>query len=219
MGRGTSRDAAMRRARGRMWLQIVLGLASVGIVLFFFFRERNLFAGFGDTMSRIAWVWLVLAFVAEMASVVPLAEAQRIVLAVGGAEIGLWQMILITLASNAISMSVPAGVAVAEGYLYRQYRRCGATQAVAAWGELASGAIAFAALASIALAGAVIDAGHAGLVLIPILAVVTAGSLAAAAVFRRPRVLVRWIEGIEARVGPRLGDLVARAAGPVRGLP
>ena len=191
-------------------------MAAVALVVVFFFRERHLFFGFGQSMSRVEWVWLFLALVAEMASVVPLAEAQRIVLESGGASITRRQMVLITLASNAISMSVPAGVAVAEGYLYRQYRRFRATQAVAAWGELASGAIAFAALASIGLAGAVVDAGSAGLVLIPVLSVVTAGSLAAAAVFRRPRVLVRWIEWIEARVGRRLGDLVARAAGRVR---
>jgi len=216
MGRGTSRDAATRGARRRMWLQIVLGLVSVGVVLFFFFRERHLFVGFGQTIARVSWTWLVLAFLAEMASVIPLAEAQRMVLAAGGAQIRLRPMILITLAGNAISMSVPAGVAVAEGYLYRQYRRFRARPAIAAWGELASGAIAFAALACIALAGAVIDAGQAGLVLVPLLSVVTAGSIGAAALFRRPHVLVSWIEWIEAHVGRRLGGVVSRFTGRVR---
>ena len=167
-------------------------------------------------MARITWPWLVAAFVAEMASVVPLAEAQRLVLSAGGARIPRGQMILITLASNAISMSVPAGVAVAEGYAYRQYRRFRATQAVSAWGELAAGAIAFAALAAIAFVGAVIDSGTAARIVIPVLGVVLAGSVAAAAVFRQPHVLVGWVDWVEGYVGRRLGRVVGRAAARVR---
>jgi uncharacterized protein (TIRG00374 family) len=206
----------MDRGRRRLLLRISFNAVAVGVVLYFFFRERHLFFGFGHTMSRITWPWLVAAFAAQMASVVPLAEAQRLVFAVGDVNIPRWPMILITLASNAIAMSVPAGVAVAEGYAYRQYRRFNATQAVAAWGELASGAIAFAALSAIALAGAVMDSGHVGVILIPLLSVVVAGSMAAAAVFRHPHVLIAWIEWIEQHLGRRPGDLVGRASSRVR---
>ena len=189
---------------------------AVAIVVFFFFRERHLFAGFGSTMSRITWHWLVLALVAELASIVPLAEAQRIVLSVGGVRAPRGQMILVILASNAISMSVPGGVAVAEGYAYKRYRKFGATKAVAAWAELAAGALAFCALAAIALAGAIIDARGVGAILVPVLTVVFVGSAAAAVVFRHPHVLVAWIEGIERQAGRGLGGLVSRASARVR---
>jgi hypothetical protein len=63
-------------------------------------------------------------------------------------------MNLVTLASKAISASVPAGVALSEGYSFVRYRRFGAGTAVAAWSELAVGAIAFCALAALALPGA-----------------------------------------------------------------
>jgi uncharacterized membrane protein YbhN (UPF0104 family) len=51
---------------------------------------------------------------------------------------------------------VPAGLAVSEGYSFARYRRFGADAAVAAWSELAAGAIAFCALAALALTGAAI---------------------------------------------------------------
>src|SRR5438067_2546444 len=82
----------------------------VPVVIVFFFREHHLFSGFGSTMSRITWIWVILSFLAEMASIPPLAEAQRVVLAAAGTTAPRWKMILVTVASNAISMSVPAGV-------------------------------------------------------------------------------------------------------------
>jgi len=209
-------DASWRKRRRRLVLRIGLQVLAVGVVVFFFLRERHLFGGFGSTMSRITWYWLVLALAAELASIVPLAEAQRLVLSVGGVTAPRRDMILVTLASNAISMSVPGGVAVAEGYAYNRYRRFGATKAVAAWGELAAGAVAFCALAAIALAGAIIDAGSAAAVLLPLLSVVFVGSAAAAAVFRHPHVLVAWVEWIEGHVGRHLGGLVARVSARVR---
>jgi uncharacterized membrane protein YbhN (UPF0104 family) len=201
---------AGRRAGGRSTLlRLALQLGAVGVVAYFFVRERELFAGFGAAVSSLNWYWVVLAFAAELASVPPLAEAQRIVLRSGGVEADRLQMNLVTLGSNAISLSVPAGVALAEGYAYTRYRRFGATAALAAWSELASGAIAFCGLAAIALAGAVIAGGGAGSILVPLLGVVLAGSAGAALLFRHPVLLVRGLDWIESSLGPT-GDLLGR---------
>src|SRR5437899_2699968 len=151
---GRRKGGAERTARrvGRsLWFRILLQVAAVGLVAFFFVRERSLFLGFSRTMARLDWWWILPAVAAEVASIVPLAEAQRAVLHAGGTDTPRWQMILVTFASNAISMSVPAGVAVAEGYAYSKYRGFGAKVTVAAWAELAAGAIAFSALAGLAL--------------------------------------------------------------------
>ena len=204
------------KRRRRLVVRIAIQVLAVAVVVFFFLRERHLFGGFDQTMSRVVWYWLVLALVVEMASIVPLAEAQRVVLSVGGVRAPRWEMILVTLASNAISMSVPGGFAVAEGYAYNRYRRFGATQAVAAWAELAAGSVAFCALAGIALAGAIIDSGSIADVLLPVLSVVFLGSAAAAAVFRHPHILVAWVEWIEGHVGRHLGSVVAKASAHVR---
>src|SRR5438132_6380487 len=211
-------DHSWEQRVGRRTLRprVVLQIAAIAAVIVFAYRERHLFTGFGSAMSSIRWYWLVPAFAAELASIVPLAEAQLIILRAGGVEAGRLEMNLVTLASNAISMSVPAGVALAEGYTYSQYRRLGASAAVAAWAELASGALAFAALAAVALAGAVIAAGPAEGILLPILSIVVAGSFAAAALFRHPHILIAAIDWIESHVGRHLGRLVAMAAKRVR---
>jgi putative heme transporter len=191
-----------------MLLRVALQVAAVGAVAYFFFRERDLFVGFGATVSRLNWYWVGLAFAFELASVPPLAEAQRMVLRAGGVEPDRLQMNLVTVASNAISMSVPAGVAVAEGYSFTRYRRFGADTAVALWSELAIGAIAFCALAAMALAGAVIG-GQAESILLPLLAFVFAGSAGAAVLFRYPLLLVRGLDWMEVHLGP-VGALVGR---------
>jgi uncharacterized membrane protein YbhN (UPF0104 family) len=198
-----------RSTRRSRLLRIAVETAAIGAVAYFFYRERDLFTGFGSTMSSLEWSWVGLAFAAELASVPPLAEAQRIVLRSGGIVADRLQMILVTLASNAIAVSVPAGLAVAEGYSFTRYRRFGADTAVAAWSQLASGAIAFCALASVALAGAVIAGGGAEPILLPILALVVAGSAAAAILFRYPLLLVRGLGWMETHLG-RVGDLVGR---------
>jgi uncharacterized membrane protein YbhN (UPF0104 family) len=159
--RATSRATAKRRAGHRaVLLRLALGLTAVGAVAYFFVRQRALFVGFSAAISHLTWSWVVAAFAAQLASVPPLAEAQRLVLRAGGVESDRLQMNLVTLASNAISMSVPAGVAVSEGYLFTRYRRFGADTAVAAWSELAVGAIAFCALAALALLGALAVSCH-----------------------------------------------------------
>ncbi|HZD73313.1 MAG TPA: lysylphosphatidylglycerol synthase transmembrane domain-containing protein [Actinomycetota bacterium] len=202
--------SARRRTRRRSVLfRVGLQVAAVGLVVYFFIRERDLFEGFGAALSSLSWFWVVLAFAAELASVPPLAEAQRMLLRAGGVETRRLPVNLITLASNAISLSVPAGVAVAEGYSFARYRRLGADTAVAAWSELAAGAIAFCALAGLALVGALIAGGGAEAVLIPLLAVVFAGSAGAAMLFRHPLFMVRTLDWLQTHLGP-VGTVVDR---------
>jgi putative heme transporter len=209
---GAEHSWERRVGRRTLTPRVILQIAAILVVIVVAYRERHLFTGFGAIMSDLTWYWVGLAFAAELASIPPLAEAQLIVLRAGGTRPRRWRMNLVTLASNAVSMSVPAGVAVAEGYTYSRYRRLGATPAVAAWAELASGALAFAALAAMALAGAIVAGGPAGRVLLPLLSVVLAGSFAAAALFRHPHILIAAVNSIERRLGNRLGPLVARGA-------
>ena len=199
-----------------MPLRIAIEVAALGAVAYFFLRERHQFAGLGAIVAHLNWFWVVLAFAAELASIPALAEAQRVVLRAGGTKADRGEMNLVTFASNAISLSVPVGVAFAEGYTFARYRRFGANSAVAAWSELASGAIAFAALAAVAETGAVIAGGGAAPVLLPILSVVLAGSVGAAILFRRPDLLVRSFDWIEGHLRGRLGRWICEATRQVR---
>src|SRR5207237_2780079 len=126
------------RSRRRVLVRILLQILSLAAVAFFFWRERHEFLGFGNTMGRLSWFWVGMSVAAELASIPPLAEAQRLVLRAGRTSAPRGQMILVTLASNAISLSVPAGIAVAVGYTFTRFRKFGASAAVAAWAELAS---------------------------------------------------------------------------------
>jgi putative heme transporter len=208
---GAEHSWERRVGRRTLSARVLVQIAAIAVVVIVAYRERHLFTGFGSIMGRLSWSWALLAFAAELASIPPLAEAQRIVLRAAGTTPDRWRMNLVTLGSNAVSMSVPAGVAVAEGYTYSRYRRLGAGAAVAAWAELASGALAFAALAAMALAGAALGGGAARNVLLPLLAVVVAGSFAAAALFRHPHILIDGMDWIERHVGGHLGPLVAKA--------
>jgi uncharacterized protein (TIRG00374 family) len=184
------------RSAGR----VLLNAAAVAAVAVFLYRQRHLFTGFREAIAHAHWYWVAVAFAAELLSMLPLAQAERLVLRAAGIETPIGEMVAVTFASNAIASSVPAGAAVAQGYAFKRYKHFGAGDGDAAWSELAVGAIAFSALAGIALAGAVVDAGHAAKIVIPIVAVVFVGSALAAELFRRPQLLCRVIEAIERRV-------------------
>lgn len=186
-------------------MRVVLTVAAAVVVAVFLYRQRDLAAGFRSAAAEAKWYWLGVAFVAEMASMVPLAQAERIVLRIAAVDAPLAEMTAVTFASNAIASSVPGGAAVAQGYAFKRYKHFGAGDGEAAWAELSSGAIAFSALAAIALAGSIIGVGHAAPVVIPILSVVLAGSLGAVALFRRPQLLCEVVDGIERRLPKRAG--------------
>ncbi len=107
-------------------LRVALSVAALVVVAYFGFRERHLFVGFGKDLAHADWWWVVLALAAQLISIVPLAETQRLVLRAGGVDSPFGEMVAVTLASNAIATSVPAGVAVAEGYAFARYKHFGA---------------------------------------------------------------------------------------------
>ena len=193
----------MSSRRVRTAVRVLLNVGAAVTVAIFLYRQRGLAAGFVSAAADANWYWIGVAFVAEMASMLPLAQAERIVLRIARVDAPLGEMTAVTFASNAIASSVPGGAAVAQGYAFKRYKHFGAGDGEAAWAELSSGAIAFSALAGLALAGAVIDVGNAARVVIPILSVVFAGSLGAVALFRRPHLLCEVVDWLEQHVPKR----------------
>ena len=210
------RERARRRRTFTKALRLAAQPAALAAIAYVIFHERHLFAGFTHALHSVRWYWIVLAFAAELASIPPLAEVQRLVFIAGGARTDRLRMILVTFASNAIAQSAPLGIAVAEGYAYKKYRWLGADATVAAWGELGAGAIAFSGLAGVALVGAIIAGGGPSSYLLPVLSVVFAGSTGAAIVFRHPEWLVNATVWIDRHVGRRLGRLIGGVTRRVR---
>jgi len=194
--------------------RIALNVAAIVAVGLFLYHQRHVFAGFRTAVATARWYWIVAAFGAEMVSLVPLAQAERIILRLARVQTPLGEMVAVTFASNAIASSVPAGAAVAEGYAFKRYKHFGAGDGQAAWAELAAGAIAFAALAGIALAGAIVNAGHVAAVVLPIVIVVFTGSVAAAELFRHPDLLCRVVDRIEQKL--RRGEATDGVAARLR---
>jgi uncharacterized membrane protein YbhN (UPF0104 family) len=187
-------------------VRVVVELGVVGLVVVLLVRRRGTLQGLGELLQQLRWQWVAVAIVVEAASVVALARLQRWLLRIGGVQPGLWSLVAVTLASNAIAISLPVGVALAEGYLFQQYRRKGADAPLAAWVELAVGAWSVAALAGLMVAGLEFAGPHGPAFALRVVAlVVFVGATAAAVLFLFPRRLVRvlgWLLGRGRRLLP-----------------
>jgi uncharacterized protein (TIRG00374 family) len=170
---------------------LVLAAAAPFVAL----RAGNL-TKFSATFDHLHWHWLFVSVAAEIGSITMLSWFQHRLLRVGDLPVTVANLLPVTMASNAVAQSLPAGSLFAEGYAFRQYQRLGASRALGIWAELSAGALAAAALAGVAVAGAAVTGPALRLQLLPILAFVFAGALVAAALFRR---------------APLLGSLLGRA--------
>src|SRR5579884_4045115 len=135
-GRQMSREAIMTAARRS--LAIVLG----GVAALAAVQHRSELVAAGAMLSRLQWRWVVMAAVAETASMVMFARLQRWLLRAGGVGVELAPMLGITLAGNAMAMSLPAGPAWSATWAFGQLRRRGANRTLAGWVILVAGALA-----------------------------------------------------------------------------
>jgi putative heme transporter len=128
----------------------------------------------------------------------------------------------VTLASNAIANSIPAGPLVSLVYTFRQYRRRGADSALAGWTLGALFVSASVTLAVVAAAGvAVAGAEGAGLDLIGVTVGVLVAALALGALFVQRRAIVwmvgatlhasqRWLHRPRENVEARIAGIILR---------
>lgn len=150
----------------------------------------------GAVFSHLHWHWLLVSVAAEVGSIGALSWLQQKLLRVGHLPVTVRDLLPVTMASNAVAQSLPAGTLFAEGYAFRQYQRLGAGRSLGVWAELSAGAIASAALAAVAVAGAAVVGTSLKWSLLPALSVVLAGALVACGLFRRAPLLSRLIARI-----------------------
>jgi putative heme transporter len=138
------------------------------------------FADSGAALDHVKWGWVAAAVACEVASIATFARLRRSLLRAGGLPVPQRQMGALTLASNAIAVSAPAGLAVSAGYLYRQLRRLGASAPLITWTLAAGAVVSTATFSVITLAGAVLAgdtsvgavAGTTGLSLLAVLGLI-----------------------------------------------
>jgi uncharacterized membrane protein YbhN (UPF0104 family) len=212
--------ASVKGARRRWPLRVVRVTVGLGFLIAAAVvvsgRRRELL-GTTALLGHVHPWWLALAVVAEIVSVVALADAQRILLVAGDAPMGLGSLTAITLGANALGTTLPGGQAWATVFTYRQYLSRGATRGVAAWALVAAAALSSAALAVVAAGGAIAASDNGpsptwGLWLLVGLA--AAASLGMVAALRRPRPVVR----ILVRAIDSAGRLIRRPTGRITGV-
>jgi uncharacterized protein (TIRG00374 family) len=146
------------RRLARIWRpgRFVVGIALGGLALWALNGQRGELAGATSELTRMHVDWLVVGIVSELVSLAAFAALQVALLRCGGIHLGLVRVLGITFGAGAIASSIPAGPAVSSLFAFRQYRRGGADDALAAWTLVATLTCASLALAAIATAGVLV---------------------------------------------------------------
>ena len=204
------------------WIKYLGGLALGVLALWALAGRRSELSGATTYLDHLRWWWVVLAALAEIGSLVAFGIIQKRALAAGSVVASTGRLTAVTAASTAIANSMPAGPLVAAVFAYRQYRRQGASEALAGWTLAAVFVVASVSLALFASIGvAVAGAEGAGLDLVGVTVGVLVGALAMGAVFVQRRALawlvravlrvlrkvVHWPHG---ELGAQVDDVVRR---------
>lgn len=155
--------------------------------------------------------WVVVAVVAELASLHLFARTQRRMLGAAGRGLPIRRMVLLTFAANAVNVTLPGGSAISAGYVVTRLRSWGVAASSAAFAVLASGIASAATFAGLCLAGALLSGGGPAAALA---AAASAAGLAGVALALRAAAargtLGRLAEAVLVRVN-RLGHRPAQA--------
>lgn len=172
-------------------------------------------SGLGSLFSHFDWWWILPAIAVEAGSFGAFAQVQYELLRAGGVHARRFPLFQLTLASQAIINSVPAGAAVAMVYGFRWYRRFGADDSLAAWTLVGTVVTATLTLSLVAAAGVAMATSYgASLDLIPVIfGVLLIAALAGAMfVYDRPvAVVVSWsLRAVRRLTGRPRGDLMGK---------
>lgn len=205
-----------RRPRRRATIiRYVIGVALGAVVLALLLSRRGELSGASQRLGHLDPWWAAAALVLEAGSLAAYAAVQRVVLRASGVAVRLSTLFAVTVANDAIALSVPGEPAFSGVFRYRQYRRHGASGAGAGWSILTLLVAQAVGLSLLLLAGVLValtdHTSHvgAGVTLIALAIVLLAG-----AVLVRRSLLTRLLDalvGASRRVtGHPRGDVGAR---------
>ena len=167
---------AGRPAARRVWRLVLLAVLVAMLVVEGFVLGPYLTRA-GSALADPDLGWLGFAILAELVSMAAFARMQRRMLHTGGTRVSVRQMVALTYAANAVSVTLPGGAALSSAYVFRRLRTWGATVPAAGFTVLASGVLSTLAFALLALTCAVL-AGSGGLSsLLVILAIVAVAAV------------------------------------------
>ncbi len=198
-------------------MRVVVTLGGAALVVWVLSSHTDELSGLSSVARHFSWGWLVPATLVEAGSYLALAILQRRLLGVGGVRPPLTTLSAVTLASQAIVNSMPAGGAVAAVYGFRWFRRLGASDSLAVWSLVATVVVGVLSLAVVASAGLALATGEgASLDLVPVTVGVLVATVGIGALFlyhRPQRAVAVWLLRASRRLtGRPLAGLEARAA-------
>lgn len=165
--------AAHRSVLQRVW-RPAIGVVLVGMLVAEGFIVGPYLSRAGHALASPDARWLGVAVFAELVSMAAFARVQRRMLRTGGARVSVRQMVALTYAANAVSVTMPGGAALSTAYVFRRLRSWGATVPAAGFTVIASGVLSTASFALLALACAIL-AGTGSVSAILILSAVALG--------------------------------------------
>jgi hypothetical protein len=130
-----------------------VGIALGGVALWAVSGQGGELAGASAELAHLDVGWLLLAIMVEALSLVAFARLDQRLLGCGGVRSSTARFTAISFAAGAIASSLPAGPLVSSVFGFRQFRRLGASEALAAWALLATLVFSALGLALLATAG------------------------------------------------------------------
>ena len=199
---GSSPRASWRGSSRLQWARWALTIGLVALAVVTIASQWGTLRSGVEQLSHLHWRNLRWAVYAETLSLIALAQLTRLLLATGGVRLRLDSVLGLTVASNAMALTLPGGPALGATFSFDQLRRRGVRAALSAYALVVTLVFTFVALVLIALVG--IDlAGSVGPAapfrVVATVAMVLLGSLGVgcALVLRRPRLRARLERQLE----------------------
>jgi uncharacterized protein (TIRG00374 family) len=151
------RRRPLRRLLRKAWpaLRIVVGFALVALAVYELFGKRGELSGFTTIFETFDWWWLLPAIALEIASYLCFTQMQYELFGAGHLRPPWRPLFKLSIASQAITNSLPIGNAVASVYGFRWFRRFGADTTLSIWalaGTLVAASVSLSLLAIVGLA-------------------------------------------------------------------
>jgi uncharacterized membrane protein YbhN (UPF0104 family) len=191
------------------WLRLAFSLGLVGAAAWFLVARSSEIETALRSTSRLDARWVLAAIGFEVVSMIAFGRLQQRLLVLAGSKVPLRTMVSLVLASNALSSTLPGGVAWSTAWEYGQLERWGVKGAVRLWVFLVSGTISGFALFVVAAGGTELAGSKGPVADLRLLALALAGVP-----------VVVWIAGrlwrgpLSSRRAPSLGVSARRDPGP-----
>jgi putative heme transporter len=177
------------------WLRFILGVGVLALGLWVVSSHTDELSGISSTLSHLRWWWLIPGVGVEMISYVCFTAMQVELLGAGRLRPPRWPLFELTVASQAMLNSLPAGTAFSMVYGFRWYRRFGADATLATWALIGTFVASIVSLSLVAVVGLAMATGQgASLDLVPVLIGVLVLTVGVGALFVYQRALAALLE-------------------------